>query len=218
MKFKLIALGASRSFPTQEILSGESEAESSVLLIIGQHAGVHLQVLSDDVKSAAQLILVELGTEYLGSHTGEEMGKEGGNVLGFSRFRLGDNAPTDLVELVCQPASNVDAIACAETVFKTMGLTVVRCADMPGRIIDRLMRPYFNEALRRLDDGLAAGAEMDKALRLGLGYPRGPIESLAESGLAHHYDVSLALHKMIESPGFFPARRAQVAAAVRDSK
>ncbi len=67
---------------------------------------------------------------------------------------------------------------------------VALCFDFEGRIIDRLVRPYYNAALRRLDEGLASADDMDLTLRLGLGYPEGPIALLEKTGLEHHFDVT----------------------------
>jgi 3-hydroxybutyryl-CoA dehydrogenase len=158
-------------------------------------------------------VAVELGTECLGVHTGEQGGQEGSNVVGFARFRLGDAEPTGLVELVRQPNTAPAAVAAAREVLESVGLTVVVCADFPGRIIDRLVRPYYNAALRRLDEGLASAQDMDTTLRLGLGYPEGPIALLDRTGLADHHDVSQALYQQLGDPAYIPARRAHVAKA-----
>ena len=52
---------------------------------------------------------------------------------------------------------------------------------------------------------------MDTTLRLGLGYPEGPIALLMRTGLAHHYDVTQALYEALGNDAYAPARRAQVA-------
>ena len=93
------------------------------------------------------------------------------------------------------------------------GLTVVVCNDQAGRIIDRLVRPKYNVALRFLDEGLASAKDMDTTCRLGLGYPDGPIERVERGGLAYHHDVTRALFETFGSPGYAPARRAMVAKA-----
>ena len=79
------------------------------------------------------------------------------------------------------------------------------------RVIDRLVRPYYNAALRRLDEGLATASDMDTTLKLGLGYPEGPIALLERTGLAAHFDVSQALHESLGDAAYAPARRARVA-------
>ncbi len=156
-------------------------------------------------------ILVELGSECLGAHTGEGYGDEGSNVLGFARYRNGADPPSNLVELVVQPRSEPAAIEAARAVFAGAGLEVVVAADQAGRILDRLLRPVYNAALRLLDEGLASAEAIDTTCRLGLGYPDGPIERVVRGGLAHHHDVSKALFEAYGTPGFAPARRAVVA-------
>ena len=156
-------------------------------------------------------IVLELGIECLGAHTGESRGREGSNVLGFARFRLGDAPPTNLVELVRQPNTDPAALAAAKQAFESAGLAVAVCNDFPGRIVERLIRPYLNAALRRLDEGLATAEDMDTTLRLGLGYPEGPIALLERTGLAAHCEVTQALYEALGDAAYAPARRARVA-------
>ena len=132
-------------------------------------------------------------------------------MLGFARFRLGEVEPSALIELVRQPRSSDAAISAARELFEAAGLKVAVCGDFAGRIIDRLVRPYFNAALRRLDEGLATADDLDTTLKLGLGYPEGPISLLERTGLEHHYDRTQALFEATGDPAYAPARRARVA-------
>lgn len=157
-------------------------------------------------------ILVELGLECLGDHTGESLGEEGSNVLGFARYRNGSDAPSKLVELVRQKNTDPDALTAAIAVLEGAGLTVAVCNDHAGRIIDRLVRPKYNAALRFLDEGRATQKDMDLTCKLGLGYADGPIERVVRGGLAHHHDVTKALFEATGMSGYAPARRACVAA------
>ena len=144
-------------------------------------------------------------------YTGESRAEEGSNVLGFARFRLGDAEPSNLVELVRQPRTSNAALAAAKLMIEGAGLQVAICGDFSGRIIDRLVRPYYNAALRRLDEGLATTDDLDTTLKLGLGYPEGPIALLERTGLAHHFDVTQALFEAYGEQPYAPARRARVA-------
>lgn len=211
MSHHVVAAGESRSFPTAHPLTRASVADGRILVLTGARAGETYAALAD--KARYEAILIELGTECLGVHTGEFRGGEGSRTLGFARFRLGDAAPSDLVEIVRQPNSAPEAIAAARALFDAHGLKSALCGDFPGRIIDRLVRPYYNAALGRLDARLATAADLDLTLRLGLGYPEGPIELLERTGLAAHHDVSLALYRALGSADYLPARRAQVAKA-----
>jgi 3-hydroxybutyryl-CoA dehydrogenase len=210
MGYTIHQTGESLSFPAGDpFLLGASAAGEVVL-----HLGNHLGVFGADESKAA--ILVELVTECLGVHTGEAAGEEGSNVLGFARYRNGSEAPSPLIELVRQPRSKPEAIAAAKAVFEDAGFTVVMCADQAGRIVDRLVRPKYNAALRFLDEGLATAQDMDTTCRLGLGYRDGPIERVERGGLANHYDVTAALFEVYGTPAYAAARRAVVAKQRQD--
>jgi 3-hydroxybutyryl-CoA dehydrogenase len=205
MRYAIVSRGESRSFPEGDafLAGAASIKQAEVVLYLGErHA--------EDPSKAA--ILVELGAESLGVHTGEGLGGEGSNVLGFARYRNGSDAPSNLVELVRQSNTPEAAISAAKGVFEAAGLVVAVCADQAGRIIDRLVRPKYNAALRLLDEGLATQEAMDLTCRLGLGYADGPLERVARGGLAHHYEVTKALFETYGAPGFAPARRSVVAA------
>jgi 3-hydroxybutyryl-CoA dehydrogenase len=215
MTYAIVQHGESRSFPIgDDFLEGATtEEKASVILHLGRQTDVHSSVISDARPAA---VLIELGIECLGVHTGESAGREGSHVLGFARYRNGDDPPSNLIELVRQPATPDAALEAAREVFEHAGFVVAVCADQAGRIIDRLVRPKYNAALRFLDEGLATAEDMDLTCRLGLSYPDGPIERVERGGLAHHYDVTKALFEVYGGPGFAPARRATVAAQRRD--
>lgn len=207
MTYTITQQGESRSFPPGDAFLAAASAEGDVLVLLGTPA---LQP-----QPARAAILVELGTECLGVHTGEASGEEGSNVLGFARYRNGDDPPSSLVELVRQNRTAPAAIEAARAVLEAAGLTVVLCSDSAGRVIDRLVRPKYNAALRFLDEGLASAADMDLTCRMGLGYPDGPIERVIRGGLATHCDITRALFDIYGTPAYAPARRAAVAATRR---
>ena len=208
MNYQIVRAGDSRSFPGDHPFVTAAAESGEAVIIIGASAGAAFGKFKDRERRLA--ILIELGTECLGAHTGEEHGLEGSNVLGFSRFRLGAAEPSRLVELVRQPRTAEAAVTAARQVFEGAGLQVAVCGDFAGRIIDRLVRPYYNAALRRLDEGLASAADLDTTLRLELGYPEGPIELLERTGLAQHCDVTQSLFEAYGDAAYAPARRARV--------
>ena len=209
MNYSIIQTSTSRSFADRHPLVANGRDGGDAIVILGKEAGTALQSIHD--RDAKTVVLIELGTECLGVHTGESRGLEGSNVLGFARFRLGEGEPSDLVELVRQPNSTTIAIEAAKQIFTSAGLEVAVCSDFAGRIIDRLVRPYFNAALRRLDEGLASADDLDATLKLGLGYPEGPIALLERTGLPHHFDVTEKLFEAYGESAYAPARRARVA-------
>jgi len=201
MRYAMIVAGASRSFlDADAFLSKATRAEDADILI---YAGAPFA--ADPGRIA---ILVELGDESLAEHVGE-----GGlaNVLGFARYRNGDDAPSRLIELVRQPASGDAAIKAAKALFEDAGFQVVLSSDQIGRIINRLVLPKYNTALRFLDEGLASQADMDLTCKLGLGYPDGPIERVIRGGLANHYARTKTLFDTFGTSSYAPPRQAIVA-------
>ncbi len=211
MQFELIDLGASRSILEDDDLRRRVRPGADVTVIVGGDPRAIACALMDIDASTKRAVSVELGTECLSFHTGENPAFKA-NVLGFARFRLGREPAAQLVELVRQRDTTPAALAVASSIFEVDGLAVSVCSDVPGRIVDSLLRPYLNAALNSVDEGLAEPEELDRALRLGLGYPRGPVALLEESGLVAHYEVSIELFEQIGAHEFVPACRARVAA------
>ena len=209
MTYRVIQNGESRSFPNGDVFLQGSSEDGDVIVVLGKEIAHSFQKIAEPEK--VKLILVELGTESLGVYTGESRGNEGANIMGFARFRLGDDKPSNLVELVRQPNTDPKAIERALALFEKAGFEVAVCNDFAGRIVDRLVRPYYNEALRRLDERLATADDLDLTLKLGLGYPEGPISLLERTGLEYHHDVTVALFEVYGERAYAPARRAKVA-------
>ncbi len=210
MTITITSAGESRSFPSGASQFADWSSEADGLIVTGSGAGAAYRQCD---LSGKAFVAIELGSECLAEHIGLQSDPDHERTVGFARFRLGEGDPGQLVELVRQPWTDPEAVAAAKAAFEQAGLVVAICEDFPGRIVDRLIRPYFNAALRRLDEKLASAADLDTTLRLGLGYPEGPIALLDRTGLHHHYEVSRRLYEALGDPDFAPARRAQVAAA-----
>jgi 3-hydroxybutyryl-CoA dehydrogenase len=209
---RILTAGVSRSFPDSHAFLSQAAPDGAGIAILGDAAGRALGSLPD--RDAFEFIAVELGTECLGVHTGESLAATLSNVVGFARFRLGNAAPSNLVELVKQPGTTPRALQSARAAFTAAGLGTAVCNDFPGRIVDRLIRPFYNALLRRFDEGLASAADLDKTLCLGLGYPEGPLTLLYRTGLEHHFDVCRSLFEALGQEPYAPARRARVADAL----
>ncbi len=211
--YRIIQNGDSPSFPADHHFLSQADAQAAAVVYLGAGSGAVFEAAP-----GAPFVAIELGNECLGVHAGEAQDGAATNVVGFARFRLGDAEPSALVELVRQSSTSEQALAAARAAFEAAGLVVAVCNDSPGRIVNRLVRPYYNAALRRLDEGLATADDMDMTLRLGLGYPEGPIALLRRTGLAHHYEVSNALYHALGQEPYAPARAAQVAHARKPGK
>jgi 3-hydroxyacyl-CoA dehydrogenase len=88
-----------------------------------------------------------------------------------------------LVEVVRTPRTEESAFQSAFEFGKRCGKTPVAAKDTPGFIVNRLLVPYLLEAIRMIERGDATPADIDTAMRLGCGYPMGPVTLLDYVGL-----------------------------------
>lgn len=63
------------------------------------------------------------------------------------------------------------------------GQTPVKTQDKPGFILNALLVPFNNDAIRAVEAGVADAADIDKAIKIGLGYKMGPLELIDMVGL-----------------------------------
>lgn len=110
-----------------------------------------------------------------------------------------------LVEVVRTVLTQDDTHATAVEVCARLGKHAVDCGDRAGFIVNALLFPYLNNAVKMVQEHYASLDDIDAAMKLGGGYPMGPFELLDVVGL----DVSLAiekvLHREFRDPGLAPA-------------
>ncbi|MER6152676.1 3-hydroxyacyl-CoA dehydrogenase family protein [Streptomyces hirsutus] len=110
-----------------------------------------------------------------------------------------------LVEVVRTVLTGDDVHATVREVCRTIRKHPVDCGDRAGFIVNALLFPYLNNAVKMVQDHYADIDDIDAAMKLGGGYPMGPFELLDVVGL----DVSLAiekvLHREFRDPGLAPA-------------
>ena len=81
-----------------------------------------------------------------------------------------------LVELVRGLETADETVEAARDVAERMGKETVEVEEFPGFVTSRINCLVGNEAMNMLVEGVASAPDIDKALRLGLGYPMGPLE------------------------------------------
>jgi len=117
-----------------------------------------------------------------------------------------DSGPgRQVVELV--PAIQTDESVVSQVVDLVNGidgLSAVVTKDRPGYLLNALFLPYLNDVIGELDDGLATAADIDVALRLGLGYKVGPFELLDEMGLDRHLSTTTTVYEATGDSRFAP--------------
>ncbi|MER6097692.1 3-hydroxyacyl-CoA dehydrogenase family protein [Streptomyces sp. NPDC001728] len=110
-----------------------------------------------------------------------------------------------LVEIVRTVLTGDDVHTTVREVTAKIRKHPVDCGDRAGFIVNALLFPYLNNAIKMVQDHYATLDDIDAAMKLGGGYPMGPFELLDVVGL----DVSLAieqvLHREFRDPGLAPA-------------
>ncbi|MFG2755407.1 3-hydroxyacyl-CoA dehydrogenase family protein [Streptomyces wuyuanensis] len=110
-----------------------------------------------------------------------------------------------LVEVVRTVLTSDDVHATVRGVTARIRKHPVDCGDRAGFIVNALLFPYLNNAIKMVEEHYATLDDIDAAMKLGGGYPMGPFELLDVVGL----DVSLAiekvLHREFRDPGLAPA-------------
>ena len=110
-----------------------------------------------------------------------------------------------LVEVVPTVTTADDVVATVLAVCAQTKKHPVLCGDRAGFIVNALLFPYLNDAVKMLEAHYAGADEIDTAMKTGCGYPMGPFELLDAVGL----DVSLAIQRELylefRERGFAPA-------------
>ncbi|CAK1550332.1 unnamed protein product [Leptosia nina] len=88
---------------------------------------------------------------------------------------------------------------------KSVGKTCITCHDTPGFVVNRLLGPYSAEAVRLYERGDASKEDIDIAMKLGAGYPMGPLELIDYTGIDTNKYVLQVLYEATKDPVFRPS-------------
>jgi 3-hydroxybutyryl-CoA dehydrogenase len=105
-----------------------------------------------------------------------------------------------LVEVVPSLQTAPERTDLAHRICRQLGKHPVRCGDRPGFLVNALLFPYLNEAVRMVESHYADAEAVDTVMRLGCGYPKGPLELLDIIGL----DVSLSIQRTLHEAQGLP--------------
>ncbi len=109
-----------------------------------------------------------------------------------------------LVEVVSTVNTSSDVEATALAVCERLGKHAVTCADRAGFIVNALLFPYLNDAVRMLEAHYATADDIDTAMKVGCGYPMGPFELLDVVGLDVSLAIQTTLYREFRERGFAP--------------
>lgn len=110
-----------------------------------------------------------------------------------------------LVEVVSTVATADDVTETTLALCDKVGKVAVACTDRAGFIVNALLFPYLNDAVKMLEAHYSTADDIDTAMKQGCALPMGPFELLDVVG----NDVSLAIQRELylefREPGFHPA-------------
>jgi 3-hydroxybutyryl-CoA dehydrogenase len=114
-----------------------------------------------------------------------------GRVVGLHFFNPAPRMP--LVEIVSAPATSTETVGATRRFAEECGKDPVLVKDSAGFIVNALLFPFLNSAVRMLDSEIASREDIDAAMRGGCSLPMGPLELLDFVGL----DTSLSILEVL---------------------
>ena len=110
-----------------------------------------------------------------------------------------------LVEVASTVRTDEGSAAQARGFVAALGKYPVSCGDRSGFVVNALLFPYLNDAVKMLEEGYAPLPDIDTAMKLGCGHPMGPFELMDIVGLDVTLEIIRSLHAEFREPGFAPA-------------
>ncbi len=109
-----------------------------------------------------------------------------------------------LVEVVRGAQTSPHVVEQARELVRRWGKAPVTCTSTPGFVVNRVARPFYGEAQRVVEEGLAGPGVVDHVLRVAGGFPMGPFELTDLVG----QDVNLAVSRSVWEQTFHDTRYA----------
>ena len=109
-----------------------------------------------------------------------------------------------LVEVVRSITTSDETVEFARAFGAMLGKTTVLSRDRAGFIVNTLLIPYLNDAIRMLEDGFATREDIDTAIHLGLNHPMGPLRLADLIGLDTCLQISNVLYEEFRDARFAP--------------
>ena len=111
-----------------------------------------------------------------------------------------------LVEIVRGVKTSDETVQIVKAFAERMGKdTVIVKKDTPGFIVNRILIPALNEAIFLVEEGVAEPADIDKAIKLGLKWPMGPLALLDYVGLDTTLSIAKVLSEDLGDPKYRPS-------------
>ena len=109
-----------------------------------------------------------------------------------------------LIELVKAITTADETVEFGRAWGVRLGKTTVESRDRAGFIVNMLLIPYLNSAIRLLEEGFATREDIDTAIHLGLNHPMGPLQLIDLIGVDTTMFVANVLYEEFKEPLFAP--------------
>ncbi|MBS3974991.1 MAG: 3-hydroxyacyl-CoA dehydrogenase family protein [Actinobacteria bacterium] len=109
-----------------------------------------------------------------------------------------------LVEIIRAPETSDEIDKRMFELSLSLGKIPVRVSNSPGFVVNRVLMPLLNEAVRTLEDGVAPAEDIDEAIRLGLNHPMGPLALADLIGLDVVVNIMDDLHGRLGDKAYAP--------------
>ena len=109
-----------------------------------------------------------------------------------------------LVEVVRTILTDPDVFSTATEFAREIGKVPVQTSDRTGFIVNRLLVPYMLDSIRALEEGVASIVDIDNAMKLGCGYPMGPLTLGDFVGLDTTYYIANIMFDEFKEKRFAP--------------
>src|ERR1700731_4421179 len=107
-----------------------------------------------------------------------------------------------LVELTRGRDTSEATLATTLELARSLNKTPITSLDYPGFIVNRMLVPFINEAIRALMEGLGSREDIDQGAKLGLHHPMGPLELADFVGLDTHLYICGVLYEGLHDARF----------------
>ncbi len=165
-----------------ENIDAKAEAYAALEMVVGAHCIF--------VSNTSSLCITELASK---THRPDKFG----GLHFFNPVPL-----MKLVEVIRGLSTSQETYDALMAFSTAIGKEPITAPDKPGFIVNRLLIPYLLDAIRCYEHGLGTKDDIDKAMKLGLGYPMGPLTLLDFVGLDTTYYIANIMFDEFKDPMF----------------
>ena len=196
-----VALIVSRIHPTEDY--GDFRGADIVIEAASEHLDLKKAVFARIEENAAEDAIIATNTSTLSVTELAMSTSRPEKVVGMHFF---NPAPVmKLVEVINTARTSPETLERTMEFARSLDKYPIMAKDRAGFVVNRILLPMINEAVFTLDEGVAAAAEIDNAMKLGANHPIGPLALADLIGLDVTLSVLDVLYAEYGDPKFRPA-------------